>query len=43
MTKVVPWVPYIWPKFQHIVGPHVTKWDFDQAWSATSYAHVAVN
>jgi peptide/nickel transport system substrate-binding protein len=42
MTRVVPWVPLDWPKTQHIVGPHVTQWEFDQTYAMTSYAHVAV-
>jgi peptide/nickel transport system substrate-binding protein len=42
MTEVVPWVPFEWPKAQHIIGPDVTQWEFDQAYPTTSYAHVAV-
>jgi ABC-type transport system substrate-binding protein len=43
MTEVVPWVPWVWQKFGHIVGPHVTAWAFDQSSAATSFAHVAVD
>ena len=42
MTKVVPWVPYLWPNNVHIVGSDVTQWQFDQFSSNTAYAHVAV-
>ncbi len=43
MTKVVPWVPFLWNSFPHLAGPHVTQWQFDQFSSATAYAHVAVD
>ena len=43
MTKVVPWVPYLFQNDPHITGPHVTQWQFDQFSSATAYAHVAVD
>jgi hypothetical protein len=43
MTKVVPWVPYLFQNFPHITGPHVTKWGFDQFSGGTAYAHVAVS
>jgi peptide/nickel transport system substrate-binding protein len=42
MTRVVPSVPLNWPKWQHIVGPNVTQWAFDQSTDMTGYAHVAV-
>jgi peptide/nickel transport system substrate-binding protein len=42
-TKVVPWVPYLWPNFAHIVGPRVTQWQYDQFSGTTAYAHVAVS
>ena len=28
--KVVPWVPYMWANTVTILGPKVTKWNFDQ-------------
>jgi peptide/nickel transport system substrate-binding protein len=43
MTKVVPWVPYLFQNAAHIVGPKVTQWQFDQFSSGTAYAHVAVS
>jgi peptide/nickel transport system substrate-binding protein len=43
MTTVVPWVPYLSPNAVHIVGPHVTNWQFDQFSAATALAHVAVD
>ncbi len=43
MTKVVPWVPYLFQNTAHIVGPKVTQWGFDQFDAATAYAHVAVS
>jgi hypothetical protein len=42
MTQVVPWVPYFWSFAQHIVGPKVAKWEFDQFGGSIGYAHVAV-
>jgi ABC-type transport system substrate-binding protein len=43
MTKVVPWVPYLFQNTAHIIGSKVTQWQFDQFSSATAYAHVAVS
>jgi peptide/nickel transport system substrate-binding protein len=42
MTKVVPWVPFLWLNNLHIVGPDVTQWEYDQFSDGTAYAHVAV-
>ena len=42
MTKVVPWVPYLFQNVAHIVGPKVTQWGYDQFSASTAYAHVAV-
>jgi peptide/nickel transport system substrate-binding protein len=42
MTTVVPWIPYVWRFQQHITGPKVAKWGFDQFSAGTAYAHVAV-
>lgn len=39
---VVPWVPYMWAKTVTILGPTVTKWNFDQSAGFTAFAHVAV-
>jgi len=43
MTTVIPWVPYLSPNSVHIVGPHVTHWQFDQFSAATALAHVSVD
>jgi len=40
--KVVPWIPYLWSSAIHIVGPKVSKWDFDQFGGSIGYGHVAV-
>ena len=42
MTKVVPWVPYLWQFQAHITGPTVTQWGYDQFSGGIAYAHVAV-
>jgi hypothetical protein len=42
MTKVVPWVPYLWSTATHITAPNVTKWSFDQFPGGTAYSQVAV-
>lgn len=42
METVVPWIPYVWRYQQHILGPTVTKWSFDQFSGDHGYAHVAV-
>jgi peptide/nickel transport system substrate-binding protein len=39
---IVPWVPYMWPNTVTILGPKVTKWNFDQSAGFTALAHVAV-
>ena len=39
---IAPWVPYMAAKTVTILGPTVTKWDFDQSTGFTSLAHVAV-
>jgi peptide/nickel transport system substrate-binding protein len=42
MTRVVPWVPYLWNKNVYIIGPNVTRWNFDQSTGYPALAHVAV-
>jgi peptide/nickel transport system substrate-binding protein len=42
MTRVVPWVPYLWNKNVFIIGPNVTRWNYDQASGYAALAHVAV-
>lgn len=41
--EVVPWVPYMFGKNTDLLGPAVTKWDFDQFSGEAAYAHVAVD
>ena len=42
MTKVVPWVPYLWSYVTRITGKNVTKYEFDQFATTPAYAHMAV-
>ena len=42
MTKVVPWVPYLWPNNVFIVGPKVVHWNYDQFTDGPAYSWVAV-
>ncbi|MCB0872010.1 MAG: hypothetical protein KDC36_01395 [Thermoleophilia bacterium] len=41
--EVVPWVPYMFGANTDLIGPAVTKWDFDQFSGEAAYAHVAVD
>jgi peptide/nickel transport system substrate-binding protein len=41
-TQVVPWIPYMSAKAVYIIGPNVTKWNFDQSSGYPALAHVAV-
>jgi hypothetical protein len=43
MEEVAPIVPLIDYNEARIVGPTVTKWDFDQSSANTAWAHVAVD
>jgi len=43
MTSVVPWVPYLDATNIEVVGPAVTKYEYDQFGGTESYAHVAVD
>jgi len=43
MEDIVPWVPYLSSRSVGVVGPAVTRWDFDQFGAETAYAHVAVD
>jgi hypothetical protein len=43
MEEVVPWVPYLFANNTDLLGPAVTKWDFDQFSGEAAYAHVAVD
>ena len=40
--EIVPWIPFLWRNRITILGPQVSKWQFDQAAGQTAYAHVAV-
>jgi ABC-type transport system substrate-binding protein len=42
MTKVVPWVPWLWVSFPDVTSSSVTKWGFDQSLANPAFAHVAV-
>ena len=42
MTKVVPWVPYLWSTVTRITSKNVTKYEFDQFATTPAYAHIAV-
>jgi peptide/nickel transport system substrate-binding protein len=42
MTKVVPWVPYLWASYANLTSTNVTQWNFDQFSAVTAFAHVAV-
>ncbi|HCO01992.1 MAG TPA: hypothetical protein DIT48_01260, partial [Actinobacteria bacterium] len=42
MEKVVPWIPYLWPTDEDIMAADVQHYDFDQAASVISMAHIAV-
>ena len=43
MEEIVPWIPFIWRNNTTIIGPSVTKWDFDQATGNQAYTHVALD
>jgi peptide/nickel transport system substrate-binding protein len=43
MEEVVPWIPYLVFNERDVLGPAVTKYEFDQASGMTAYAHVAVD
>jgi peptide/nickel transport system substrate-binding protein len=42
MEEVVPWVPYLWQDKVRIVGPRVTKYEFDQFSAEMAFSHMAV-
>ena len=42
MTKVVPWVPYLWPNNVFIIGPNVTHWNYDQFTDGPAYSSVSM-
>jgi peptide/nickel transport system substrate-binding protein len=43
MEEVVPVVPYLFSNNTDLLGPAVSKWDFDQSSSEAALAHVAVD
>jgi hypothetical protein len=42
MTKIAPWVPYLWANATRIVSKNVTKYEFDQFATTPAYSHIAV-
>jgi peptide/nickel transport system substrate-binding protein len=42
MEKVVPWIPYLWPTDENIMASDVEHYEFDQASSVISLAHISV-
>jgi peptide/nickel transport system substrate-binding protein len=42
MTKIVPWIPYLWAKVTRVTSTNVTKYEFDQFGTTPAYAHIAV-
>ena len=42
MTKVVPWVPYLWSYVTRITSTNVTHYAFDQFATTPAYANIAV-
>ena len=43
MEQVVPWVPYLDATNVAIIGPAVTKWEYDQFSGTAAYSQVAVD
>ncbi len=43
MEEVVPWIPYLDAANIDVIGPAVTKYEYDQAWTTVAFAHVAVD
>ncbi len=42
MTKVVPWVPYLWSYVTRITSTNVTHYQFDQFSTTPAYSQIAV-
>jgi peptide/nickel transport system substrate-binding protein len=42
MTKVVPWVPWLWAKVVRITSSNVTHYDFDQFSTTPAYSQIAI-
>ena len=43
MEEVVPWVPLLWDRAVRLVGPTVTKYEFDQFSGELAFSHMAVD
>ncbi len=43
MEEVVPWIPLIDRNEVRVIGPTVTKWEYDQGSANAGWAHVAVD
>jgi peptide/nickel transport system substrate-binding protein len=42
MTKIMPWIPYMWSYVTRITSSNVTQYVYDQFGTTPSYAHIAV-
>ena len=42
MTKVVPWVPWMWSNVTRITSTNVTKYEFDQFRTTPAYSEISV-
>jgi peptide/nickel transport system substrate-binding protein len=43
MERIVPWVPYLWDNQVRLVGPSVSRYEFDQFSGDLAFAHMAVD
>jgi peptide/nickel transport system substrate-binding protein len=43
MEEVVPWVPLMWERAVRLIGPTVTKYEFDQFSGELAFSHMAVD
>jgi peptide/nickel transport system substrate-binding protein len=43
MEQIAPWVPTIWGKNSTIIGPSVSRWEFDQSTGNQAWVRVAVD
>ena len=41
--RIVPWVPYLWDNQVSLVGPSVSRYEFDQFSGVLAFAHMAVD
>jgi hypothetical protein len=42
MTKIVPWVPWMWSKVTRITSNNVTHYQFDQFGTTPAYSEISV-